>query len=135
MTGRNQGEGNRTVEPYGKHSQANARGLSVAALLTRTTQAGQAIRLAWRGDEAASLVDRTDEFPTAVLPVVRRVDGHQAESDGWPGDDQETEPATATREARRWLQPPGFSWWQWALAGWIQEIGGSRTCRPKGSLA
>jgi hypothetical protein len=80
--------------------------LSVAALLERMSRAGQAIRLAWRGSERLGLAEGRGEFPTGVLPVVRDqiLDA--------PSDDDETEPTTATREARRWLRPPGFSWWQ-----------------------
>jgi hypothetical protein len=100
VTGRHQGDHTDATGHYGRHSEANAGGLSVAALLARVADAGHAIRLAWRSNEVASAIDRSDEFPTAVLPVVRGTDGH------------ETEPTTATREARRWLRPPGFSWWQ-----------------------
>jgi hypothetical protein len=106
-----------TAEDYGRHSRTNARGLSVAVLLQWVVARGEAIRLAWRGTESEGLARTRDEFPTAVLPVIRGADGHQAEHDGSPGDDEETGPTTATREARRWLQPPGFLWWQRSLAG------------------
>ncbi len=99
------------AERYGRHSRANANGLSVAALLERVARAGHAIRLAWRGEEATSVTDRAEEFPTAVLPVVR--DQHP----DTPSNDDKTEPTTATREARRWLRPPGFLWWQRSFAG------------------
>ena len=114
------------AEQYGRHSQANARGLPVAALLARVAEAAQAVRLAWRGEEAARAFAPPDEFPTAVLPVVRDTEGHQTEPDGPPGDDEETEPSTATREARRWLGPPGFSWWQQWLAGRLSPM--ANTC-------
>lgn len=81
----------------------------MAALLERVSQAGQAIRLAWRGAEHAGVAQDSDEFPTAVLPVIR---------DQAPvaTDDEDTEPTTAQREVRRWLRPLGFSWWQQSLA-------------------
>lgn len=94
---------------YGQHSQAHARGLSVAELLRRTMARGEAVRLAWHGREATGLADRADEFPTAVLPVVR--------ADAPALDEEDTEPITATREARKWQQPSDFSWWQRLLAG------------------
>lgn len=97
------------ADDYGKHSQANARGLSVAELLRRVVARGEAVRLAWRGREATGLADRSDEFPTAVLPVIR--------SDAPTPADEDTEPTAATHEARRWLQPSGFSWRQRLLTG------------------
>jgi hypothetical protein len=121
--GRHHGQGVGSAEQYGRHSQANARGLSVAALLARVAEAGHAVRLAWRSEEAATATARSDEFPTAVLPVVRDTEGHQTEPDGSPGDDVETEPSTATRDARRWIGPPGFSWWQQWLAGRLSPTG------------
>lgn len=102
------GQDDRTAEQYGRHSRANANGLSVGALLERAARAGHAMRLAWRGAEGEGLAQTGGEFPTAVLPVIRGTDGHQAEPDGSPGDDEDTEPSTTTREARRWLRPPGF---------------------------
>jgi hypothetical protein len=105
------------VEQYGKHSSANAGGLSVATLLERASRAGQAIRLAWRGAEQEGLAQGRDEFPTGVLPVTRSTDDDQTAPDGSPGDDDETEPTTAIRDARRWLRPPGFSWLPQSLAG------------------
>jgi hypothetical protein len=106
-----------TAEGYGRHSPTNAGGLTVAALIERVAHAGQAVRLAWRGREAAGIADWSDEFPTAVLPVVR--DGAIDSSTA----DEETEPTTATQEARRWLRPPGFSWWQQWLAGRLRPRG------------
>ncbi len=95
-------------EHYGKHSGVHARGLGVAELLRRAVAGGEAIRLAWRGDEATNVVARSEEFPTAILPIVR---------DEYPDEnDEDTEPSTATREARRWLRPPGFSLWPNLLA-------------------
>lgn len=110
------GQDDRTAEQYGRHSRANANGLSVGALLERAARAGHAIRLAWRGVENEGLARTGGEFPTAVLPVIRGTNGHQAEPDGSPGDDKDTEPSTTTREARRWLRPAGFLWWQRSLA-------------------
>ena len=96
------------AEHNGKHSRAHARGLGVAELLRRVAARGEAIRLAWRGDEVTSAGARSGDFPTAILPVVR---------DEYPDDeDEDTEPSTATWEARRWLQPPGFSLWPNPLA-------------------
>jgi hypothetical protein len=115
--GKHRSREHESAEEYGKHSQTNAGGLSVAALLERMSRAGQAIRLAWRSSEVTSVVGCSQEYPTGVLPVVRDMNEHQAEPDGWPGDDEETEPTTATREARRWLRPPGFSWWQSVVHG------------------
>lgn len=96
-------------ETYGKHSRAHARGLTVAELLRRVVARGEAIRLAWRGDTATCMAGPSDEFPTAVLPVIRDDD---------PGaDDETTEPTTATREARQWFGTERFSWWPKPLAG------------------
>lgn len=111
------GERRDAAERYGKHSQANARGLGVAELLRRVVARGDAIRLAWRGREATGVADPVDEFPTAVLPVIRDSIEYQVEPDGPPGDEDETEPTTATREARKWLPPSGFSWWPRLLVG------------------
>lgn len=104
VTGRHRGDHTDATGHYGRHSEANPGGLSVAALLARVAEAGQAVRLAWRGNEVASVAERSGEFPTAVLPVVRSMASRQAEPDGLAGDDQETEPTTGTREARRWLR-------------------------------
>jgi hypothetical protein len=88
------------AERYGKHSRVHARGLGVAELLRRVVARGEAIRLAWRGDEAMSAIARSDEFRTAILPVMR---------EEYPDDeDEDPELSTATRQARRWLQPPGI---------------------------
>jgi hypothetical protein len=99
-----------SAEAYGKHSRANARGLSVAELLRRVVHRGEAFRLAWRGGDSDAPVDRREEFPTGVLPVVgdQLADALVAEED--------TEPTTAMREARKWLQAPSFSWWLRLLA-------------------
>lgn len=94
-----------SADAYGKHSQSNARGLSVAELLRRAVRRGEAFRLAWRGDDPDASVDRDEAFPTAVLPVVR---GELADPAAMA---EGTEPTTATREARKWLQPPSSSWW------------------------
>lgn len=121
MTGRHHadqdhGDGS---DRYGKHSQANANGLSVRTLLERTIAYGDAIRLAWDNEDPNALADGERDLPTAVLPVVPMQVADEAE-----GDD-ETEPTTATREARRWLaknQPEAgtgggdFVWWPKALA-------------------
>lgn len=96
-------------ETYGKHSRAHARGLSVAELLRRVVARGEAIRLAWRGDAATHMADPSDEFPTAVLPITR---------DNLPAlEDQESEPTTATREARQWFGSEWFSWGPKPLTG------------------
>jgi hypothetical protein len=100
-----------SADSYGRHSQANARGLPVKALLERLVASGDAICLAWRDDQLQTSTDRA-EFPTAVLPVVREL--HQQDANP---DDEETEPTTATRGARRWLSTNGFSWWPKSLAG------------------
>lgn len=60
-----------TTAGCGKHRAGRAGGLSVATLLERVSQAGQAIRLAWRGGEHNGLAPEGNEFPTAVLPMVR----------------------------------------------------------------
>jgi hypothetical protein len=97
------------ADRYGKHSRAHAHGLGVAELLRRVVARGDAIRLAWRGDEATNAIARSDEFPTAVLPVVRVE---------YPDEnDEDTEPSTAVRESRKWLNPELVSWWPQPLAG------------------
>jgi hypothetical protein len=88
-------------ETYGRHSFAHAR-IPVIALLRRAVANGGAFRLAWRGDNPDVPVDRDDDFPTGVLPVVR-----DELADG-AAPDEDTEPTTATRAARKWLQPPSF---------------------------
>lgn len=93
------------AETYGKHSTAHAR-LSVVSILQRFVSRGQAIRLAWR--EQVGPAERSDEFPTAVLPVIRA---------DYPGDDEDTEPSTAVREGRKWFQSSPFSWWPGVLVG------------------
>jgi hypothetical protein len=107
--GKHEGGQAAASDDYGQHSQAHARGFSVAELLRRMVAGGEAIRLAWRGREATGFADRSDEFPTAVLPVIH--------ADAPPSADDDTEPTTATREARKWQRPPDFSWWQRLLAG------------------
>lgn len=94
-----------SAEAYGKHSQTNAHGLSVAELLKRVVRRGEALRLAWRGHDPDVFVDQEDEFPTAVLPVVRDEPAAVLETA------VEAVPRTLTRDARKWSQPPGFSWW------------------------
>jgi hypothetical protein len=93
-----------TAEGYGRHSPTNADGLTVAALIERVARAGQAVRLAWRGREAAGTADWADEFPTGILPVVRHA------VPDMPTPEEDTKPTTATRAARNWLWPHGFSW-------------------------
>jgi hypothetical protein len=110
MNGKHHSGEHESAEPYGKHHAARVGGLSVASLLERVARAGQAVRLAWRGAERQGLAATEDDFPTAVLPVIRDQVADVA------SDDEETEPTTATQEARRWLRPPGFSWWQQCLA-------------------
>jgi hypothetical protein len=99
------------AERYGRHSRANANGLSVGALLERVARACLAIRLAWRGTEGEGLAQTLDDFPTAVFPVIREADSHDANAD------EDTEPTTATRQARSWLQSAQFEGWPQALAG------------------
>lgn len=107
-TGRHRDEPSAAAERYGKHSQAHARGVSVPELLRRVVAQGDAVRLAWRDSETNAVVDDRQEFPTAVLPAFR--------DEGEHGDaDEITEPATVTREARRWFGPDGLV--RWPLAG------------------
>jgi hypothetical protein len=107
--GRHHSEQDDAAEGYGRHSPTNAGGLTVAALIERVARAGQAVRLAWRGREAVGTADWADEFPTAVLPVIRDQLPQSPSGEG-------TEPTAATREAWKWLRPPGFSWWTQCLA-------------------
>ena len=97
-------------DAYGRHSWTIAGGLSVAALLERAVRAGDAVRLAWRGADGNGLVQTGDDFPTALLPVIRDQPREAT------GNDEGTEPTTAAQETRRWLRPLGFSWWQQCLA-------------------
>ena len=101
--GKHRDEDDDAAARYGRHSRANAGGLTVTALLKRVMARGEAIRLAWRGTDSNGLVDQAAELPTAVLPVIREPDE--------ASDDEDTEPTTATREARRWLQHQRFMWW------------------------
>lgn len=63
-------EPNTAAERYGKHSEANAT-VPVVEILQQAVERGEAIRLAWRNEESNSLVNDRQEFPTAVLPVIR----------------------------------------------------------------
>jgi hypothetical protein len=126
--GRHHSGQDNSAESYGRHSPTNAGGLTVAALIERVARAGQAVRLAWRGREAAGVADWSDEFPTAVLPVVRDTNRHHAEPDGSPGEDEGTEPTTATREAQQWLRASGFLWWQQWLAERLGPTGKAHFC-------
>lgn len=58
------------AERYGKHSEANA-DVPVSEVLQRAIQRGEAIRLAWPDDDSNTAVSDLQEFPTAVLPVIR----------------------------------------------------------------
>jgi hypothetical protein len=90
----------REAENYGKHSRAHAR-ISVANLLRRVIARGDAIRLAWRDEELIGGADRSADFPTAVLPVIRE--------DCLENDD-DSEPSTAIHGGQKWLLPrfPGL---------------------------
>jgi hypothetical protein len=96
------------AETYGKHSRAHAHGLGVAELLRRVIARGEAIRLAWHSDETTRVADDSQDFPTAVLPVIR---------DEYPGDDEDTDPSTGVREARKWFNPELSLWWRNSLVG------------------
>jgi hypothetical protein len=93
---------------YGKHSRAHASGLSVAELLRRAVARGEAIRLAWRGTEATSMADPSQDFPTAILPAIR---------DEYPGDDEETEPRPGVRAGGKWFRPERSLCWLSSMAG------------------
>jgi hypothetical protein len=97
------------AEGYGKHHAARAGGLSVTELLRQMVARGEAIRLAWRGNDTADIVDPSAEYPTAILPAIR--------DDAPSIDDEDTEPTTATRATRSWLRPASFSWSSTVLAG------------------
>ena len=58
------------AERYGKHSQANA-DVPVSEVLRRAIEQGEAVRLAWRDEDHDRAIASAEEFPTAVLPVVR----------------------------------------------------------------
>lgn len=105
--GRHRDEATAAAERYGKHSQAHA-DLPVVDVLRRVAESGEAIRLAWQDDDSNRVVEDRQEFPTAVLPVIRDDPG---------ADDETTEPTTATREARQWFGTERFPWWPKALAG------------------
>ncbi len=100
--GRDRSDDYQSAEAYGKHSRSHARGLSVAELLRRAARRGEALRLAWRDDPPEATIDRYEEFPTGVLPVVQ---GELAEVAAL---EEDTAPTTTTRAARKWLQPPPF---------------------------
>jgi hypothetical protein len=88
------------AERYGKHSEANARGWAVRELLKHAIRQGEAIRLAWPDGEANASADRSHDFPTAVLPAFQHDGEPEAEGTG---------PTTATRDARKWFEPGGWS--------------------------
>jgi hypothetical protein len=72
--GRHHYDLSRSPDTYGRHSEANAGGLTVAALLRRVVASGEAIRLAWPVEGADQLTG-DDEWPTAVLPKVEEQAG------------------------------------------------------------
>ena len=98
----------KSAEGYGKHHAARADGLSAVELIERLSRAGYAVRLAWRGAQATNVVPQTPEFPTAILPVIRR--------EYLDADEKDPEPPV-TREAPKWLWPGGFWWRSKLLAG------------------
>lgn len=107
--GRHHAGEHQSADTYGRHDESRASGLSVAELLERMIGRGEAVRLAWRGEEATNMTARSDDFPTAVLPQVQ---------DEFPDtDDEGTEPTTAIRETRQWRRTRGFTWWPKPLAG------------------
>lgn len=72
----NAGKHHDAAERYGRHSEANADGLPAAELLRRAIANGEAICLAWRADDTArGQADAQEEFPTAVLPIIRPDEG------------------------------------------------------------
>lgn len=94
------------ADTYGKHSRPYAQGSSVRQLLLRFIRAGEPIRLAWSTTEP--IADQREEFPTAVLPVFSgepqaappaSLDPEQGNND----QDLGSEPTSAMRQARRWL--------------------------------
>lgn len=90
---------------HGRHRPANTSGLMATALIERVARTGHAIRLAWQGTADHGLASADDDFPTAVLPVVRN------EPPDTSTADEDTEPTMASREARQWLGSSEFSWW------------------------
>ena len=99
------------AEGYGKHNAGRVNGLPVVELLHRMMARGEAVRLAWRGGERTGIAHDSDEFPTAVLPVIR-----DPLPDATSGD-EDAAPTTATCEPRLRIRPRGFSWWPKLLAG------------------
>lgn len=91
------------ADTYGRHSRPHAQGSSVRQLLLRFIRAGQPIRLAWPTAEPTA--DQREEFPTAILPIISSQTQAAPSASATPdGDDDglDTEPSTATRQARRW---------------------------------
>lgn len=103
-------EASGAAERYGKHSQANA-DVPVFDVLQRAIEEGEAIRLAWRDEDSNRVVNDPQEFPTAVLPIVRPQEHTLSEAD------EDTEPLSPRSEPRRQARPRDFSWWPRALAG------------------
>jgi hypothetical protein len=71
------------AERYGKHSEANAP-LPVVEILRHAVERGEAIRLAWSGGDSNTVVSDSQEFPTAVLPVIRSTDDMPNAFAWWP---------------------------------------------------
>lgn len=86
-----------------RHAEHQAAPLTVYDLLLQAWSEGRAVALDWPGQDMTGLVRER--------PVGRR--GHTDST----GADEDTEPTTAAREARRWLSQEWFSSAPQALAG------------------
>lgn len=96
----------------GRHAEDQLNPLRVIDLLEQAVREGRPLRLVWPDTDPAGLAPSEADAPTAVLPVI------PTEDETAPGlAELETEPTTATRQARRLLNPGGAAWSPQALAG------------------
>jgi hypothetical protein len=105
-TGRYRDESTIAAERYGRHSQAHA-DVPVVDVLQATVDRGDPLRLAWSPDQIADPVKPTEEFPTAVLPVVNTADKSS----------DHTEPLPPPDTRQQSVRARDFSWWPTVLAG------------------
>jgi hypothetical protein len=78
------------------------------------------VKLDWPDEDAAGLVTSDPYAPTVVLPRIRH-DGPFGAGDQaghLRDDEEETEPISAIRRSRTWLDPDRFRWSPDALAGY-----------------
>lgn len=91
------------VRRRGRHAEHQSEPLLVYDLLLQAWSEGRPVGLDWHGQDAAGLVrDQPSTRHDYLTPA---------------GVEEDTEPSTVIREARKWLGSPSFSPSPQALAG------------------